>query len=132
MLLRLRDLGRRGVAFRDRAAAYIAGRPKSGGPLLVLTFYATCSCLAVQVKKGRRTVGLALLEGRRRRIVGRVCVPPGRPLPAAGQVVQVRYRFADSDGRLVGPLYQGPRDDVDPAACVWGQLRSAARVAPQL
>ena len=55
--------------------------------------------------------------------VGNVSVPPNRPVPAPGAVVEVRYLYAYPGGSLYQPVYLGVRDDVTPAECGARQLK---------
>ena len=73
----------------------------------------------------KRSVRLELLDAGRERRVGSVTVPPNHAVPAAGDVVEVRYLYAfpGDGGSLYQPVYLGRRDDVVPDACTTGQLK---------
>ena len=126
MLQNMRALRKEGVVFKDRTAKYTPGRPASGGTQLKCKFYATCSCIVAGLTAGRRSVGLELLEGKKRISVGNVTIPPNHDVPGLGHIVEVRYLYAYPGGSLYQPVYLGPRDDIRAAACVVGQLKYRA------
>ena len=126
---RLRGAGAEGVVFKHRLAPYTHGRPATGGPQLKLKFTATASCRVAAANAGRRSVAVELLGdggggGDGRWVgVGNVTVPPNHPVPARGDVVEVRYLYAYPGGSLYQPVYLGRRDDVAAAACGIDQLK---------
>ena len=108
-----RDAGSEGVVFKRLDAPWSAGRPASGGDALKFKFWETCSCLVTGINT-RRSVELALGDYP----IGNVTIPPGCEIPAAGQVVEVRYLYVTGPGgSLYQPVYLGVRDDIDPAEC---------------
>ncbi|MBE7462990.1 MAG: WGR domain-containing protein [Planctomycetes bacterium] len=119
----LREAKAEGVVFKSKHAPYTPGRPNSGGTQLKLKFTATASCLVVPGRAGKRSVGLEVLDGRKRIAIGNVTIPGKQPIPAAGQIVEVRYLYAYPGGSLYQPVYLGVRDDLRPASCVVGQLK---------
>jgi bifunctional non-homologous end joining protein LigD len=129
LLASLRDTGREGVVFKRAAAPYTPGRPASGGDQLKLKFTATASCIVGSKSKTKRSVGLvlfsAIADGARVE-VGNVTIPPNKPVPAVGDVVEIRYLYAYPGGSLYQPVYLGQRDDVDPEACSMTQLKHKA------
>jgi bifunctional non-homologous end joining protein LigD len=63
--------------------------------------------------------------------VGNVTIPPSKPIPRAGSVVEIRYLYAYREGGLFQPVYLGVRDDIPADACTLGQLKlKAAAPAP--
>ena len=123
MLLKLRERRREGVVFKDRGAGYTPGRPTSGGPQVKLKFYATCSCLVAAINRGRRSVALELIDGKKHVAVGNVTIPPDHAIPTSGQVAEVRYLYVYPGGSLFQPLYLGPREDIPQEACAVTQLK---------
>ena len=104
----LRATKKEGIVFKDLGASWTAGRPASGGTALKFKFWATCSCVVLRVN-ARRSVELELGG----RSVGNVTIPPNHEMPAAGQVVEIRYLYvAGPGGSLYQPVYLGVRDDV--------------------
>ena len=125
MVERLRRAGAEGAVFKHRLAPYTHGRPAVGGPQRKLKFTATASCRVAAVNAGRRSVAVELLdEGDGRWVgVGNVTVPLNYPVPAKGDIVEVRYLYAYLGGSLYQPVYLGRRDDVGASACGVGQLK---------
>jgi bifunctional non-homologous end joining protein LigD len=114
-LERLRAAKKEGIVFKDLGAPWSAGRPASGGTALKHKFWASCSCVVLKVN-ARRSVELELGG----RSVGNVTIPPNREMPAAGQVVEVRYLYVTgSGGSLYQPIYLGVRDDVRIEDCTF-------------
>lgn len=104
----LKTAGKEGVVFKDLRSVWTAGRPASGGSAIKCKFWASCSCVVAGVNK-KRSVALALGD----QSIGNVTVPPNHPIPAVGQVVDVRYLYvAGVGGSLYQPVYLGVRDDV--------------------
>jgi bifunctional non-homologous end joining protein LigD len=126
MLVELRRQNREGIVFKRIAASYTPGRPASGGDQLKLKFTATASCIVARTNGGKRSVALELLDGQRRVGVGNVTIPAKQAIPAAGQIVEVRYLYAHFGGSLYQPVYLGRRDDIAANACTIGQLKFKA------
>jgi bifunctional non-homologous end joining protein LigD len=58
---------------------------------------------------------------------GNVTIPPDHPIPAVGQVAEVRYLYAmPESGALFQPVYLGTRDDIEPGECLRSQLKFKA------
>ena len=125
MLERLRRANREGAVFKDRGAPFTPGRPASGGTQLKLKFTATALCVVARANGDRRSVRLELAGDAGNTVcVGSVTIPPGQAIPAAGQVVEVRYLYAfPGGGSLYQPVYLGRRDDVPAADCRVAQLK---------
>jgi bifunctional non-homologous end joining protein LigD len=112
-----------GIVFKRRDAKYSAGRPNTGGPQLKFKFYATCSAIVVEGRAGKRSVALALLDGKSEVAVGNVTVPANQAIPKVGQIIEVRYLYAHKGGSLYQPTLLGVRDDVGRDACKLSQLK---------
>jgi bifunctional non-homologous end joining protein LigD len=125
-LAQCRSDNREGVVFKRFSARYTPGRPASGGDQLKLKFTATASCIVAKANGTKRSVALALLDGGARIAVGNVTIPPSQEIPQAGGVVEVRYLYAYPGGSLFQPVYLSQRDDIDPSACIIGQLKYRA------
>lgn len=126
MLIQFRRENREGVVFKRSFAPYTPGRPASGGDQLKLKFTATASCIVTEASRTKRSVALALLDGRKRVAVGNVTIPPNQPVPEAGSVVEIKYLYAFLGGSLFQPVCLGEREDIEPSACVIGQLKYKA------
>jgi bifunctional non-homologous end joining protein LigD len=120
---RLRDENREGIVFKNKDAAYKAGRPSSGGSQLKFKFTATASCMVSRVNGSKRSVALALIDGHKSIGVGNVTIPPNFKIPAPKSIVEVRYLYAYKGGSLYQPVYLGERDDIDVKACKLSQLK---------
>jgi bifunctional non-homologous end joining protein LigD len=82
--------GREGVVFKRTDAPYVAGRPASGGSQLKHKFVETASFIVGKIN-AKRSVSLLLFTGDRIGAAGNVTIPPNRPIPETGQVVECRY-----------------------------------------
>jgi len=100
LLARLRQEHREGIVFKRADSLYVPGRPASGGEQLKLKFTATASCLVAGTNGTRHSVALELLDGDRHVPVGNVTIPPRTAVPAAGQIVEIRYLYAYAGGSL--------------------------------
>jgi bifunctional non-homologous end joining protein LigD len=110
---RLKAENKEGVVFKNLEAPWAAGRPASGGNALKCKFWATCSCVVARVN-ARRSVEIALGGVN----MGNVTIPPNQAIPAAGQVVEIRYLYVNGPGgSLYQPVYLGTRDDVPVSDC---------------
>lgn len=115
--------GKEGVVFKHVDAPYIPGRPSSGGTQLKYKFYETASFIVASVND-KRSVSLSLIEGHTARPAGNVTIPPNHAVPTPGDIVEVRYLYAFTEsGCIYQPVYQGPRDDIEPSACTADQLK---------
>ena len=123
LLDHLREQKREGIVFKRLDAHYAPGRPNSGGDQLKFKFTATASCIVAAANGSRRSVRLELLDANKRIEVGNVTIPPRTTVPAAGQIVEIRYLYAYPGGSLYQPVYLGPRDDIQIEGCTIGQLK---------
>ena len=123
LLHRLRAGKREGIVFKRLDAPSTPGRPNSGGSQLKHKFVATLSAKVAKVNQ-KRSVEISLLGRNGWQTAGNVTIPANHKIPAAGEVVEVRYLYAfpESDV-LFQPVYLGNRDDVDPDECRASQLK---------
>lgn len=120
---RMLEEGREGVVYKRVGSPYVAGRPSSGGDQLKRKFYETASCVVAAVND-QRSVRLRLLGATGSWVsVGDCTIPPNHAIPAAGEVVEVRYLYAYEGGGLAQPSYLGARTDIEASECVVGQLK---------
>ena len=116
-----------GVVFKDKSAPYTKGRPASGGTQRKFKFVESASCIVEKVNEGKRSVAMVLLDTGASEIgVGNVTIPPNFTIPKAGEVIEVRYLYANAGGSLYQPVYLGVRHDIEREACVVSQLKFAA------
>jgi bifunctional non-homologous end joining protein LigD len=110
----LKSANKEGVVFKKVDVPWNDGRPNSGGNALKLKFWASCSCLVLNVNADRRSVMVALGD----KPMGNVTIPPNHDVPAAGAVVEVRYLYVNGEnGSLYQPTYLGVRKDIAPQEC---------------
>lgn len=129
LLDRVAAAGGEGVVFKRLDAAYAPGRPASGGAQLKHKLHDTLSAIVTAVN-AQRSVAIALLDQAGGRIdVGNVTVPANQPIPAAGDVVEIRYLYAFEGGSLFQPVLQGIRRDIDPSECHASQRKFRADLA---
>lgn len=116
-----------GVVFKDKRAAYVAGKPNSGGTQLKHKFVASLSAV-VTVINPQRSVTVSLLDTDTGwHPIGNVTIPANHKVPACGTVVEVRYLYAFTQSRkLFQPVYLGTRSDVTQVECVIDQLKFKA------
>jgi bifunctional non-homologous end joining protein LigD len=122
LLKELQDRGAEGIVFKKKVATYTAGRPSSGGSALKYKFYKTASVIVLKASETKRSVAIAVLEGKKSVAVGNVTIPENHEIPAAGAVVEVRYLYAYKGGSLFQPVYLGVRADIDPEEATIAQL----------
>lgn len=123
LLDRLKRQQAEGIVFKHRLAPYTHGRPAVDGPQRKLKFTATASCRVAAVNSRRRSVAVELSDGGRWVGVGNVSVPANYPVPARGDIVEIRYLYAYRGGSLYQPVYLGQRDDLNVADCAVAQLK---------
>ncbi len=126
LLKSLRERNAEGIVLKRHDAPYTPGRPASGGDQLKLKFYATASCIVAGINSGKRSVAIELCDGERRVSVGNVTIPAGRPIPSAGEVIDIRYLYAHAGGSLFQPVFLNRRDDLAAAECKLSQLKFRA------
>ena len=119
----LRQIGCKGVVFKDVNAPFSPGRPVWGGPQLTYEFVVSASFVAAD-QIAKRCVRLGLYDEESLVPAGNVIIPPGHPIPRLGEVVLVRYRFAlRESGCIHEPVYVGKRPDMPAGECGIHQLR---------
>jgi bifunctional non-homologous end joining protein LigD len=123
LLDRLRRDRKEGIVFKQLDAPYTPGRPNGSGSQLKHKFCATLSALVAKTNP-QRSVELKLRGSAGWQSCGNVTIPANHKIPAAGQVVEVRYLYAFKEsGVLYQPVYLGVREDVEPAECRVAQLK---------
>jgi len=127
-LARLRQAKAEGAIFKNEDAVYIPG--EAGRSVwFKYKFQSTASCLVAEVLVGgKRSIALALLDGRQRVGVGKCAIPANKEVPAKDAVVEIRYLYAEhGSNKLNQPFYLGPRDDVRLDECRLSQLQYKQR-----
>lgn len=123
----LKQGGLEGGVFKRLDAAYVAGRPHSGGNQLKCKFTHTASFIVTSAHATKRSVALGLLdESGGKYAAGNCTIPSNHAIPAAGAIVEVEYLYAFPGGSVFQPQYKGLRDDVAAVECRTGQLHFKA------
>lgn len=129
LLDRVRAAGGEGVVFKRKNAAYKPGRPSAGGDSIKVKFWDSVTARVVGTNSGKRSVEMEMLDGTTWIPVGNVTVPANQPIPAKGDLVEVRYLYAMSPSNaLFQPTLLGIRTDLDEADCLIGQLKYKAEM----
>lgn len=112
-----------GIVFKRKYSVYVPGRPASGGNHLKFKFTKEASFIVKDITKGKRSIGLELLNENGERVhMGKCTVPPNKEIPAIGSVVEVRYLYAYRGGAVFQPNYKEQRNDVDVEECLMTQI----------
>ena len=123
MFQTFRQCGCEGVVFKDIDAPFSPGRPNSGGTQLKYKFVESAS-FVVTGHNAKRSVSLGLYDGDNLIPAGNVTIPPNHPVPAPGDVVDVRYMHAfRASGSIYQPFHIGPRTDIPASECGTDQLK---------
>jgi len=119
----LRARNAEGIVFKLKSSLYTAGRPNSGGSQLKNKFQKEASFIVKDLTKGKRSVGLELINENGERVhMGKCTIPPNKKVPAIGAVVEVRYLYAYRGGKIFQPCYKEERNDVYPKECLMSQI----------
>lgn len=110
---RLKAENKEGIVFKKKNSPYTPGRPNSGGNQLKFKFYKTATFIVSNITKGKRSVGMELLEGDERIFMGKVTISPNFDIPHIGELIEVRYLYAYRGGAVFQPTYLGKRPDSD-------------------
>ena len=124
MFDRLKKEGAEGIVFKDIHSKYTPGRPNRMGPMLKYKFYATASCIVLDVHKTKRSVSLYVFAGGAKIPIGNVTVYPNQPMPKPEDIVEIKYLYWYDGGSLYQPVLLGIRDDIDDKECTIKQLKA--------
>jgi bifunctional non-homologous end joining protein LigD len=117
---------REGAVFKRLAAAYVAGRPHSGGDQIKLKFVESASFRVKAAKATKRSVELEIQgEGGVSIPVGAVTIPSNAEIPNPGAIVEVEYLYAFPDGTLNQATWKEVRTDLNWDDCTVSQLKFA-------
>jgi bifunctional non-homologous end joining protein LigD len=130
LMARLKDMGAEGIVFKHYNGMYRAGRPASGGNALKFKFYKTLSAVVCHINEQRSVAILVykphdndneFFDGIQ---IGNVTIPPNQDIPNFGDVVEVRYLYANKNSdHLYQPVYLGKRVDLWHGDCRYSQLK---------
>lgn len=113
---------REGVVFKRLDARYTVGRPNSGGSYLKHKFVQSATCQVLRVNNQRSVeIGLCATHLGMRAVsgCGNVTIPANQSIPEVGQLVEVRYLYANpsvtegDQATLYQPVYLGVREDAE-------------------
>lgn len=124
LIKRLRAGNKEGIVFKRLAAAWSPGRPASGGDHIKFKFWADASVI-VLARNAKRSVQIGVLPvpGGVPMPIGNVSVPGKYELPDVGDIIDVRYLYANRGGALYQPQYRGRRDDVARDECLETRIK---------
>jgi len=113
-----------GFVGKDKDGEYKAGRPNSGGDQLKFKWYKTASFIVGNHTKGKRSVGLELIdENGNRTSVGKITIPANKEIPALDKVVEAEYLYAHKGTNAIfQSKYIKERTVVSIAECKLTQL----------
>ena len=113
-----------GIVFKRLAASYTAGKPASGGDHLKFKFWSDASVIVMSVNS-KRSVRMGVLASPGGAVVsiGNVSIPANHEIPRAGNIIDVRYLYANRGGSLYQPQYRGQRDDVSMDECLETRIK---------
>lgn len=123
LLARLRNDNAEGIVFKKVDSEYKAGRPNSGGDQLKFKFCATASCIVTKVNKDKRSIMLAVHDGKGRIAIGNATVYPNQAIPSVNSIVEIKYLYYFPGGSLFQPVLLGERDDLDEKDCHISKLK---------
>lgn len=112
-----------GIVFKNIKAGFMPGRPNSGGDQLKFKFCATATVHVMGVNKTKRSISVAVYDGKEKVEVGNVTVYPNQSIPNPGDIVEVKYLYYFPGGSLFQPVLLGERDDMGLEDCTLEQLK---------
>jgi len=118
----LKNDNKEGIVFKKKVSTYQPGRPATGGNQVKFKFYKTATFIVANHTKGKRSVGMELLDGEKKVNVGKVTIPPNYAIPEVGSLIEVRYLYAYKGGSVYQPTYLGNRHDLYIEDAVMSQL----------
>lgn len=101
------------MVFKLRHAAYLPGRPASGGSQLKFKFVQTATCHVYGLNNNKRRVQIVVYSDGTPVMIGNVTIPANHDIPSVGAIVEVRYLYAFTGGYSYQPTYLGIRSDHD-------------------
>lgn len=114
-----------GVVFKISSALYSVGYTENQ---LKFKFVEMCSCVVnkrntSKTKGAMRSVNLKMLEDGKWIDVGNCTIPANFEIPSVGNVVEIKYLYANKGGSIYQPVFCGVRDDVNESECTTSQLK---------
>ena len=116
--------GQEGVVFKRLDAPYTPDRPNTGGDALKFKFVADATVRVRGQNGTKRSVEMELMADDGSWVgVGNVTIPANAAIPAAGELIEVRYLYGYRGGSLFQPVYQRARRDLTEDACTVKQVK---------
>lgn len=128
MFIRLKKENKEGMVFKLKSSPYVSGRPASGGSQLKFKFQKSGTFVVANITKGKRSVGLQVTSPDGYINIGKCTVPPNKPMPIVGALVEIQYLYAYKGGCLFQPVYLNERHDSDLLDCSISQIVYKAEV----
>ena len=119
---RLQKENKEGIVFKRKTSKYTPGRPNSGGDQVKFKFYKTATFIVSNVTKGKRSVGIYVLDNGTKVPMGKVTIPPNKEIPEVGSFIEVRYLYAYKGGAAFQTSYLGKRNDQDETDATISQI----------
>lgn len=121
---KLKADNKEGIVFKRLAASYSPGKPASGGDHLKFKFWSDASVIVLSVNSKRSVrMGVLATPGGATVQIGNVSIPANHEIPRAGDIIDVRYLYANRGGCLYQPQYRGKRDDVAMDECLETRIK---------
>lgn len=114
MFEEIKNNGKEGIVFKKKSSPYTAGRPNSGGNQFKFKLQKTGTFLVSNHTKGKRSVGLQMINENGEKIfLGKVTIPPNKPIPNVGDFIEVQYLYAfkAEGGCVFQPVFLKNRSD---------------------
>lgn len=118
----IKNSGREGVVLKRTDTTFVEGRPSTGGDMLKVKFWKSCSAIVDDTLTGKSSFSSFVWGKNGEKIPLGNCTVQSKPIPMAGRVVEIKYLYAYNGGKLIQPIYLGERDDVSPEDCTENQL----------
>jgi len=118
----LKSTGKEGAVFKRLDTAFKEGRPTMMGDFLKLKFWSSVSAIVDNESTGKSSFKSFVWKNGKKMSLGN-CTVQSKPIPKPGTVVEIKYLYAYSSGKLIQPIYLGERDDVNQEECLEKQLK---------
>ena len=122
MFNKLKSDNKEGIVFKKKDSPYTHGRPASGGNSVKYKFQKSATFIVESLTKGKRSIGVELVDGDKRKFMGKVTIPPNHDIPNIGELIEVQYLYAYRDGAIFQPVYLGKRYDSDLTDATMSQI----------
>lgn len=112
-----------GIVLKRGDAAYVPGRPNSGGDQRKFKLVESATIRVCPGREGKRSIGMEVIDTDTGlwQFVGNCTIPPNHAVPEVGTIVEVQYLYCVD--WLYQPVYIGPRHDQDASDCTRQKLK---------